>query len=69
MSRKRRFRRKALGRLDMFFTRRPYTGLTSNITTQITSNLLIKNHQHTSQLQHYIHVTKKTIYHSNNKIC
>lgn len=69
MSKKRRFRKKTLGRLQMFFEKNPYTGAKGFTLITKTFNCLIAPTEYTPRSPHYKYVTKKTVYHTNNSFC
>lgn len=61
MSKKKRFRKKTLGRLAMFFKITPYTGYLNNSKYLATSNVYIFLNFLPTSLYHYNYVTKKKI--------
>lgn len=69
MSKKRRFKRKTLGRLQMFFGKNPYTGNTGSQKAYMDSNTTYVPNVLSPQQIHYKNVTKKNIYHPNHQIC
>lgn len=69
MSRKRRFRRKALARLEMFFSCRPYTGFRSSVKDHIVTEIIGLASTKSTKLAHHKYVTKKAIYNADYTIC
>ena len=59
MSKKKRFRKKALGRIKMFFQAVPYSGYANIVTLKKTSNTTYIFEKNVSNLNHYKDVTKK----------
>ena len=66
MSKKRRFRKKTLGRLQMFFEKNPYTGAKGFTLVSKTFHCLITTTQYAPKNSHYNYVTKKTVHNTNN---
>ena len=62
MSKKRRFRKKTLGRLQMFFEKTPYTGVKGFTLSTKGFNCLVVTADYIPKNSHYNYVTKKTVY-------
>lgn len=69
MSRKRRFKRKTLGRLHMFFGKKPYTGYRGSVQVKQYSTHMELIETHTPGEVHYKNVTKKKIHYPHNAVC
>lgn len=69
MSKRRRFKRKTLGRLHMFFQKKPYTGFRNSVTQAQTSSCIHSVSNHEVTLTHYSNVTKKELHNTNNTLC
>lgn len=66
MSRKRRFKRKTLGRLQMFFGKKAYTGHRGVIQVRQHSTHIENIEIRTPEETHYRNVTKKKIHYTND---
>ena len=69
MLKKRRFRKKTLGRLQMFFEKKPYTGFKYFALFTIQSQCAVLKNSYNPTGTHYKHVTKKKLYYINHKFC
>ncbi len=69
MSKKKRFKKKTLGRLQMFFEKKPYTGFKNIASTDLTYNCLVSTKVYITQIVHYNNVTKKKIYYPHYPFC
>lgn len=70
MLKKKRFRRKIVGKINMFFSKYPYPGLNNhahNIPNSFVGD--IADCYFIAKVHHYINVTKKKIYYHNYEIC
>lgn len=58
-----------MGRLEMFFNKRPYTGFKNSAKSPKVSLVLISSTVKINKLQHYVYVTKKKVHHPNHTFC
>lgn len=70
MLKKKRFRRNTTGKINMFFSKYPYSGL-NNYAYKFPSSLVseIVDYHFITKVQHYINVTKKKVYYYNYEVC
>ncbi len=69
MSKKRRFKKKTLGRLQMFFEKKPYLGFKHGIRFVLQYSCLVCEEVYVTKLNHYNNVTKKKIYYADYTLC